>query len=107
MTDAINNTVQQLSVVDATRDAMTAEERSRKNANEAEWRNVYEKLDKPFLVAFGGDERVTIGMKEDFMTRIPNPTEITLEGVGHFVQEEAGPELASIINDFIAEGNLD
>ena len=41
------------------------------------------------------------------MTRIPNPTEITLEGVGHFVQEEAGPELASIINDFIAEGNLD
>ena len=39
MTDAINNTVQQLSVVDATRDAMTAEERSRKNANEAEWRN--------------------------------------------------------------------
>ena len=59
------------------------------------------------MVAFGGDERVTIGMKEDFMTRIPNPTEITLEGVGHFVQEEAGPELASIINDFIAAENLD
>ena len=75
--------------------------------NEEYWVNVYEKWDKPFLVAFGGDERVTIRMKEDFMTRIPNPTEITLEGVGHFVQEEAGPELASIINDFIAEGNLD
>jgi len=75
--------------------------------NEEYWVSVYEKWDKPFLVAFGGDERVTIGMKEDFITRIPNPTEITLEGVGHFVQEEAGPELASIINDFIAEGNLD
>ena len=75
--------------------------------NEEYWVNVYEKWDKPFLVAFGGDERVTIGMKEDFMTRIPNPTEITLEGVGHFVQEEAGPELASIINDFIAAENLD
>ena len=37
------------------------------------------------------------------MTRIPNPTEITLEGVSHFVQEEAGPELASLINDFIAD----
>ena len=28
--------------------------------------------------------------------------EITLEGVGHFCQEEAGPELAAIMNNFIA-----
>ena len=47
-----------------------------------------------FLVAFGGNERITITMKEDFLTRIPNPTVIT-EGVGHFSQEEAGPELQS------------
>ena len=57
-------------------------------------------------MAFGGNERVTIRMKEDFMTRIPNPTEITLEGVGHFVQEEVGPELASLINDFIADKSV-
>ena len=41
-------------------------------------------------------------MKDDFMTRIPNPTEVTLKGVGHFCQEEAGPELATLINGFIA-----
>jgi haloalkane dehalogenase len=70
--------------------------------NEKYWVNVYEKWDKPFLVAFGGDERITIVMKDDFMNRIPNPTEITLEGVGHFCQEEAGPELAAIMNNFIA-----
>ena len=70
--------------------------------NEEYWVNVYEKWDKPFLVAFGGDERITIAMKDDFMNRIPNPTEITLEGVGHFCQEEVGPELAAIMNDFIA-----
>ena len=35
------------------------------------------------------------------MNRIPNPTEITLGGAGHFVQEEVGPELAQIISDFI------
>jgi haloalkane dehalogenase len=70
--------------------------------NEEYWVNVYEKWDKPFLVAFGGDERITIVMKDDFMNRIPNPTEITLEGVGHFCQEEAGPELAAIMNNFIA-----
>ena len=56
--------------------------------------------------AFGGNEKVTIRMKEHFMTRIPNPTEITLEGVGHFVKEEMGPELASLIYDFIADRPL-
>ncbi len=69
--------------------------------NEEYWVNVYEKWDKPFLVAFGSEERITIRMKDDFVNRIPNPTVITLEGAGHFIQEEVGPELASIINDFI------
>ena len=40
-------------------------------------------------------------MKEDFVNRIPNPKIITLKGVGHFVQEEVGAELAEIIVDFI------
>ena len=69
--------------------------------NERYWVNVYEKWDKPFLVAFGGEERITLRMKDDFVNRIPSPTVITLEGAGHFVQEEVGPELAQIINDFI------
>ena len=34
---------------------------------------------KPFLVAFGENERITIGMKDDFLERIPNPTVITLK----------------------------
>ncbi len=71
--------------------------------NERYWKEVYEKWDKPFLVAFGGEERITIRMKQDFVNRIPNPTIITLGGVGHFVQEEVGPELAQIINDFIED----
>lgn len=70
--------------------------------NEKYWKNVYEKWDKPFLVAFGGEERITIRMKDDFINRIPNPTVITLGGAGHFVQEDVGPELAQIMNDFIA-----
>ena len=69
--------------------------------NEEYWINVYEKWDKPFLVAFGSEERITIRMKDDFVNRIPNPTVITVEGAGHFIQEEVGPELAVIINDFI------
>ena len=69
--------------------------------NEKLWKEVYEKWDKPFLVAFGENERITIGMKADFLERIPNPTVITLGGASHFVQEEVGPELAKIISDFI------
>ena len=69
--------------------------------NERYWKEVYEKWDKPFLVAFGGNERITIRMKDDFINRIPNPTIITLEGAGHFVQEEVGEGLAQIISDFI------
>tara|TARA_B100001250_G_scaffold253664_1_gene218190 strand:- start:956 stop:2035 length:1080 start_codon:yes stop_codon:yes gene_type:complete len=70
--------------------------------NEKYWVNVYEDWNKPFLVAFGGEERITIRMKDDFLKRIPEPTVITLTGAGHFVQEEVGPELAQIINDFVA-----
>ena len=66
------------------------------------WKEVYEKWDKPFLVAFGGEERITLRMKDDFVNRIPSPTVITLGGAGHFVQEEVGPELAQDHhNDFI------
>ena len=75
--------------------------------NEKYWKEVYEKWDKPFLVAFGGEERITIRLKDDFVNRIPDPTVVTLKGVGHFVQEEVGPELAKIIDNFINSKELD
>lgn len=39
MTEAVNNTVQQLSVVDATQDAIGSNQRHLKNTNESEYRN--------------------------------------------------------------------
>ena len=69
--------------------------------NEQLWQEVFEKWDKPFLVAFGENERITLPMKDVFLDRIPDPTVITLGGASHFVQEEVGPELAQIISDFI------
>ena len=74
--------------------------------NEHYWRTVYEQWDKPFLVTFGSEERITIRMKQEFMDRVPNPIKIDLEGVGHFSQEEARPELSSLLNKSIA-GQLD
>lgn len=71
--------------------------------NEVVWREVFEKWDKPFLVAFTDEDPVTsrTPLEQQFMERIPNPTRVTIKGVGHFVQEEVGPELAELIDDFI------
>ena len=51
--------------------------------NEKYWKEIYEKWNKPFLVAFGG-EKITIRMKEDFVNRIPNPGNHNFEGSGTF-----------------------
>ncbi len=71
--------------------------------NEQYWINVFEKWDKPFLVAFGENERTTYRLKKEFEERLPNPTVVAdIKNAGHFIQEDAGPELAVLINDFIA-----
>ena len=70
--------------------------------NEAVWQQVYEKWDKPFLVAFTDSDPISKGGDATFVERIPGAVNVTVKGAGHFVQEDAGPELAAMINDFIA-----
>lgn len=71
--------------------------------NEMAFRNVFEEWDKPFLIAnssndpvTGNNPEITLGLK-----RIPTAEEIIIYGPGHFIQEEAGPEYAQLIIDFI------
>jgi haloalkane dehalogenase len=75
---------------------------SQLRVNETVWQEVYEQWDKPFLVAFTDSDPVTRGGEQVFIDRIPGAVNVTIEGAGHFVQEDAGPELAAMINDFIA-----
>ena len=35
------------------------------------------------------------------MKRVPSAQEVVIKGPGHFLQEEAGPEYAELIIDFI------
>ena len=42
------------------------------------------------------------GGEKVFVRRILGAVNATIKGAGHFVQEDAGPELAAMINDFIA-----
>jgi len=74
--------------------------------NESYWKDVLDKWEKPLLVAFGENERTTYRLKQVFIDRIPNPTVVDdIKNAGHFIQEEAGEELAFLINDFI-DGKL-
>ena len=72
--------------------------------NEKYMVNVFEKWEKPFLIAFGENERITYRLKSELARRIPNPTVADdIKDAGHFIQEEAGEELATLINKFISE----
>lgn len=70
--------------------------------NEAVWQTVFEQWDKPFLVAFTDSDPITSGGEQMFLDRVPGAINVTIKGAGHFVQEDAGPELAALINQFIA-----
>lgn len=72
-------------------------------ANRAAW-EVLRRFDKPFLTAFSDGDPVTAGGDGTFQRQIPGAAgqpHTTVKGAGHFLQEDAGPEWAAIINNFI------
>jgi haloalkane dehalogenase len=74
---------------------------SQLSENEQAWA-VFEAWQKPFLVAFTDSDPITKGGEKIFVERVPTAQNVTISGAGHFVQEDAGPELAALINAFIA-----
>jgi haloalkane dehalogenase len=72
--------------------------------NLAAWA-VLEQFDRPFLCAFSDSDPITNGGERAFLERVPGTAgqpHTTIEGGGHFLQEDRGPELAAVIIDFIA-----
>jgi haloalkane dehalogenase len=70
-----------------------------------EAREIFKTWQKPTLVMFSDQDPVTRGGDHFFRKLIPSAKEqpeITIQGVGHFLQEEAGEELAQNIREFIA-----
>lgn len=73
-------------------------------ANTAAW-EVLRAFDKPFLCAFSDKDPLTAGGQRAFVGHVPGTAgrpHTTIEGAGHFVQEDAGERLATVIGDFIA-----
>lgn len=72
--------------------------------NLAAWA-VLERFERPWLCAFSDRDPVTKGGERAFIGRVPGTAgqpHTTIEGAGHFLQEDAGPQLAQVIVDFIA-----
>ena len=72
-------------------------------ANREAWK-VLEAMSTPFLTAFSDGDPITAGADRALQTRIPGAkgrSHVTIEGGGHFLQEDKGPELAKVVVDFV------
>ena len=73
------------------------------DANRRAWQ-VLGSWQKPFLTAFSDEDPITAGGHAVFQRRVPGAQgrrHVTIEGGGHFLQEDRGPELAGVIVDFV------
>ena len=73
-------------------------------ANRAAWERL-RTFTRPFLTAFGDADPITRGADRLLQAMIPGAggqPHTTIAKGGHFIQEDAGPELASIVAAFVA-----
>jgi haloalkane dehalogenase len=74
------------------------------DANVAAWVGL-SAFDRPFLCAFSDSDPITKGADRNLKERIAGAQgqpHTTIEGGGHFLQEDRGEELAKVIVDFVA-----
>jgi haloalkane dehalogenase len=73
--------------------------------NRAAW-EVLERYERPFLCAFSDSDPITAGSDRVLKRRIPGcagQPHTVIEGAGHFLQEDRGPELARVVADFVRD----
>ncbi len=74
-------------------------------ANKAAW-EILKAWTKPFLTAFSDSDPITRGGERPFQKLVPgaqNREHVTIEGAGHFLQEDKGDELAELLIRFAEE----
>lgn len=72
-------------------------------ANIAVW-EVLRSWQKPFLTCYSDGDPITRGADRKFLAEVPGTSgqdHTTIEGGGHFLQEDQGPQLAQVIAAFI------
>jgi len=74
-------------------------------ANRRAWETLF-RFERPFLVAFSDSDPITKGGDRVLRERIHGArgrAHATIQGAGHFLQEDRGEELAAIVARFVAE----
>jgi haloalkane dehalogenase len=72
-------------------------------ANARAWQ-VLRRWQKPFLTAFSDGDPITRGLERTFQDSIPGAKgqpHVTIEGAGHFLQEDQGEELGAVVVEFV------
>ena len=72
--------------------------------NRAAW-DALRRFEKPFLCAYSSGDPITRGADRRFREQVPGAqgrSHVTIGDAGHFLQEDAGAELARVVIDFIA-----
>ena len=78
-------------------------------ANIAAW-EVLGSFERPLLTAFSDGDPITAGGAAPFESKVPGAQgqqHSVIKGGGHFLQEDRGPQLASVIDRFIADNPVD
>jgi haloalkane dehalogenase len=73
-------------------------------ANQRAWEVFTQLWAKPFLCAYSDQDPITRGADKPFRERIPGAQgqpHTTIEGGGHFLQEDSGEELGRVIADWL------
>jgi haloalkane dehalogenase len=76
-------------------------------ANRLAWAALGE-CDTPFLTAFSDSDPITAGMEAILQQHVPGAAGLdhpTITNAGHFLQEDAGPELGQVVAAFIASAS--
>jgi haloalkane dehalogenase len=77
-------------------------------ANRKAWETL-DSWEKPFLCAFSDQDPITRGADRAFQARVPGTKgqpHTTIVGGGHFLQEDKGEDLATVIVDFLKKTPL-
>src|SRR5262249_44936725 len=73
-------------------------------SNRAAWESL-QRFEQPFLCAFSDKDPITAGADRVLKQLVPGAAgqaHTVIEGGGHFLQEDCGPQLPAVVNDFIA-----
>jgi haloalkane dehalogenase len=72
--------------------------------NRRAW-EVLQGFDRPFLCAFSDSDPITKGSDRRFLSEVPGTKGVahaTIEGAGHFLQEDKGADVAQVLVRFVA-----